>query len=307
MVYSLAKRLVIGVVVVLLVATTVFFVTRVIANPALAFLPIDATRQQRQAVVHYLGLDQPLLSQYWHFLSQSAHLDLGTSFWQQGKPAAAIVFSRLPNTLILDAYAIVIAVAIAVPLGIVAALRPGSKVDRVTTTVSLIGLSIPEFWLGFMLVLVFAVALHWFATSGAQSASSVVLPALALALPTSGKIAQMMRSSMIDELDQPYMLTAESKGMPAAYRITRHALRNCLVPVFTQSSFEFARMLAGYTVVVEVVFAWPGVGQLIVQSLENQDLVLLQAIVIIFAALIVLVNLVTDVLYTVIDPRIEVV
>ncbi|HEV7192254.1 MAG TPA: ABC transporter permease [Jatrophihabitantaceae bacterium] len=306
MVLYLVKRLVVGVVVILLVATAVFFITRVISNPALAFLPIDASREQRDDVLHYLGLDQSLRSQYWHFLVQLAHLNLGTSFWQQGKPAADIVFARLPDTLILDGVAIALSVAIAVPLGVVAALRPGSKLDRGTTTVSLLGLSIPEFWLGFMLVLIFGVKLHWFPTSGAHGASSIVLPALSLALPTSGKIAQMMRSSMIDELDQPYMLTAESKGMTTAYRITRHALRNCLVPVFTQSSFEFARMLAGYTVVVEVVFAWPGVGQLIVQALQNQDLVLLQAIVIILAALIVLVNVITDVLYNVIDPRIEV-
>ena len=306
MVLYIAKRLAIGVLVILLVATAVFFITRVISNPALAFLPIEASQEQRDAVLHYLGLDQSLWSQYLHFLNQLVHMDLGTSYWQQGKPAADIVFNRLPKTLYLDVIAIVVAVLIAVPLGIVAALRPGSKLDKGTTTASLIGLSIPEFWLGFMLVLIFGVKLHWFPTSGAREISSVVLPALALALPTSGKITQMMRSSMIDELDQPYMLTAESKGMTATYRITRHALRNCIVPVFTQSSFEFARMLAGYTVVVEVVFAWPGVGQLIVQALQNQDLVLLQAIVIILSALIVMVNLVTDVMYSVIDPRIEV-
>jgi peptide/nickel transport system permease protein len=302
----LAQRLLVGVVVILLVATAVFFITRVISNPALAFLPIDASREQRHDVLHYLGLDQSLGGQYWRFLVQLAHLNLGTSFWQQGKPAADIVFTRLPMTLYLDIVAIVLSVAIAIPLGVIAALRPGSKLDKTTTTASLIGLSIPEFWLSFMLVLIFGVKLGWFPTSGAREPASVVLPALALALPTSGKITQLMRSSMIDELDQPYMLTAEAKGMPARYRITQHALRNCLVPVFTQSSFEFARMIAGYTVVVEVVFAWPGVGQLIVQALQNQDLVLLQAIVVILAALIVLINLLTDMLYTVIDPRIEV-
>jgi peptide/nickel transport system permease protein len=135
---------------------------------------------------------------------------------------------------------------------------------------------------------------------------SITLPALALALPTSGKIAQMMRSTAMDEFDRAYMVTAEAKGLGRMYRITRHAMRNSLVPVLTQSSFEFARMLAGFTVVVETVFAWPGIGQLTVQALEQQDLMLLQAIVIVVAVMIVIVNLITDVLYTFIDPRIEI-
>jgi peptide/nickel transport system permease protein len=156
-----------------------------------------------------------------------------------------------------------------------------------------------------MLVLLFGVHWEWFPTSGKTGLNSLVLPALALALPTAGKIAQLMRSAMIDELDQPYILTARSKGLGGFYRIYHHALRHCMVTVMTQASFEYARMLAGYTVVVEVVFAWPGLGLLTVQSLNQQDLVVLQAIVIVTAALIVLVNLITDILYAVIDPRLE--
>jgi peptide/nickel transport system permease protein len=168
-----------------------------------------------------------------------------------------------------------------------------------------LGLSAPQFWLGFMLVLIFGVHLNWFPTSGDFEAKSIVLPALSLALPTAGKIAQLMRSAMIDELQQPYILTAQSKGMGGMRRIVHHALRHCMVTVLTQSSFEYARMLAGYTVVVEVVFAWPGIGLLTSQALGDQDLVVLQAIVIVTAAMIVIVNLLTDILYTVIDPRIE--
>ncbi|HWB66097.1 MAG TPA: ABC transporter permease [Mycobacteriales bacterium] len=299
------KRLLQGVIVMLLVASAVFLITRIVTDPALAFLPLNASKQQRIDTLAYLGLNHPLLSQYGHYLWQLLHLNFGDSFFLQGQSAIGLVWSHVPATLLLDSVAIVVALLIAMPLGIIAALRPGSRLDRATTTVSLLGLSAPQFWLGFMLVLIFGVKLNWFPTSGNLQATSIVLPALALALPTAGKIAQLMRSSMIDELDQPYILTARSKGMGGFHRIFHHALRHCLVTVMTQASFEYARMLAGYTVVVEVVFAWPGLGFLTVDALNEQDLVVLQAIVIVTAALIVLVNLITDILYAVIDPRIE--
>jgi peptide/nickel transport system permease protein len=305
MVWFLVKRLIQGVVVMVLVASAVFLITRIVTNPALAFLPLDASKQQRADTLAYLGLNKPLLSQYWTYLGQLAHLNLGNSYFLQGESALSIVWSHVPATLILDTVAIVVALIIAMPLGIIAALRPGSKLDKTTTTLSLLGLSAPQFWLGFMLVLIFGVHLRWFPTSGDLSATSIVLPALALALPTAGKIAQLMRSAMIDELDQPYILTAKSKGMGGFHRVFHHALRHCMVTVMTQASFEYARMLAGYTVVVEVVFAWPGLGFLTVDALNDQDLVVLQAIVIVTAALIVLVNLITDLMYAVIDPRIE--
>lgn len=305
MVYFLVKRLSVGVLVVFLVATVVFFITRVVANPELSFLPIDASPEQRVAVRSYLGLDRSLLAQYWEYLTRLIRFDMGESFWQPGKSTLSIVMDRLPASLALNTVAIIVALLLAVPLGTIAALKPGSMLDRSTTTVSLVGLSAPQFWLGFMLMLVFGVRLGWFPTSGADSKLSIVLPALALALPTAGKVAQMMRSTMIDELARPYILTAEAKGIGSFDRVRRHAFRNALVPVLTQSSFEYARMLAGYTVVVETVFAWPGVGLLTVQALEQQDLMLLQAVVIVVATMVVAVNLATDVLYTRIDPRIE--
>lgn len=300
------KRAVAGAIVIVLVSTAVFFITRVVTDPELAFLPIDATEAQRAAVRAYLGLDDPLLTQYLRFMGQLFQGNFGESYWQPGKAAIDVVLDRLPATLALNTLAMLVALLIAVPVGIVAALRPGSKLDRSMVTLSLLGLSAPQFWLGFMLILVFGVKLGWFPTSGADELRSIVLPALALALPTAGKIAQMMRSSMLDELERPYMLTAEAKGMSMFHRVTRHSLRNALVPVVTQSSFEYARMLAGFTVVVETVFAWPGVGLLTVQAMEQQDLVVLQAIVIVVSTMIIVVNLFTDVLYGIIDPRIEV-
>lgn len=306
MILFLLRRLAIGLLVIFLVSTSVFIVTRVVTSPEKAYLPIDASVEQRAEVRADLGLDRPIMTQYVDFLADLARGDLGDSYWQPGKSTLALVLERLPSTLLLNTVAIVLAIMLAVPLGAIAALKAGGAVDRVATTVSLLGLSAPQFWLGFLLILLFGVNLQWFPTSGAQRPASIVLPALALALPTAGKVAQMMRSTMIDELGRPYMLTAESKGMGQTYRVVRHALRNCTVPVLTQSSFEYARMLAGYTVVVETVFAWPGVGSMTVNALEQQDLMLLQAIVVVIATLIVLVNLVTDVLYSVVDPRIEV-
>lgn len=300
------KRIAVGALVVFLVATVVFFVTRVVANPEQAYLPLDATAEQRAEVRADLGLDRSILSQYGSYMGGVLRGDLGDSFWQPGKSTLSLVVERLPSTLILNTSAMFLALLIAVPLGTIAALHAGKLVDRVSTTVSLLGLSAPQFWLGFMLILIFGVNLQWFPTSGAGGFKALVLPALALALPAAGKIAQMMRSTMLTELDRPYMLVAESKGLAQTYRVVRHALRNCLVPVMTQSGFEYARMLAGYTIVVEKVFAWPGVGSMTVNALEQQDLMLLQAVVIVIAVLVVLVNIATDVLYTVVDPRIQV-
>ena len=149
-----------------LVASAVFLITRVVTDPALAFLPLNATKSQRVQTLAYLGLDKPLLSQYWTYLGQLAHLNFGTSFFEQGEGAFGIVWSHVPATLVLNSVAIIIALLLAVPLGIIAALRPGSRLDRATTTVSLLGLSAPQFWLGFMLVLIFGVHLNWFPTSG---------------------------------------------------------------------------------------------------------------------------------------------
>lgn len=301
----LGRRILVGLVVVFLVATAVFIATRVVSDPEQTFLPIDASAEQRVQIRHNLGLDQSVVSQYLGYLGDLLRLDLGTSYWQPGKSTVSIIMTRLPNTLLLNTAAILIALLIAIPLGVIAALRPGSRLDRSAVTISLIGLSAPQFWLAFMLVLLFGVHLQWLPTSGFTSASSLLLPALALALPAAGKITQLTRSSMIDELDRPYMLTAEAKGFGALHRVVRHGLRNITVPVLTQASFEYARMLAGFTVVVESIFAWPGVGLLIVQALEQQDLILVQAIAVFVAALIVLLNTLTDLVYTRIDPRIE--
>ena len=305
MLIFLSKRIFVGFLVVIFVSSLVFVITHIVTNPELAFLPIDATDAQRASVRAYLGLDKGILSQYLSFLGNLSRGNLGDSYWQPGKSAMSIVIERIPLTLKLDAFAIVLALALAIPLGIISSLRPGTWLDRLTVSFSLIGLSAPQFWLGFILVMFFGVRLGWFPTSGADELKSFVLPGLALALPTAGKITQMVRSAMIDEFERPYMLTARAKGIGLLDQISRHSIRNISVTVLTQSSWEFVRMIAGFTLVVESVFAWPGIGRLTIQALEQQDLMLLQAIVIVIATMIVIVNIVTDILYSLLDPRIK--
>jgi peptide/nickel transport system permease protein len=305
MLLFLSKRIFVGLLVVTLVSSLVFVITRIVTNPELAFLPIDATDAQRASVRAYLGLDKGMFSQYLSFLGNLARGDLGDSFWQPGKSAMSIVIERIPLTLKLNAFAMTIALALAIPLGVISSLKPGTWLDRLTVSLSLVGLSAPQFWLGFMLVMFFGVRLGWFPTSGADELKSFVLPGLALALPTAGKITQIVRSAMLDEFERPYMLTARAKGLGLIDQIGRHSMRNISVTVLTQSSFELVRMIAGFTLVVESVFAWPGIGRLTIQALEQQDLMLLQAIVIVIATMIVIVNIITDILYSLIDPRIK--
>ena len=215
------------------------------------------------------------------------------------------MLDRLPATFYLTGVAMIMALLLAVPLGIIASLRPGKLLDSDGDALAARPQRAPVL-----------ARLHADPDLRREAPvvpdlrrpgtpEAVVLPALALALPTAGKITQMMRSGMLDEMDQGYMLTADAKGLSLWYRITHHALRNSMVPVLTQSSFEYARMLAGFTVVVETVFAWPGIGLLMIQALQQQDLVLVQAIVVVVAVIIVVLNILTDVLYKLVDPRIE--
>jgi peptide/nickel transport system permease protein len=198
----------------------------------------------------------------------------------------------------------ILAVALAIPLGMVAALRPGTWLDRTMVGTSLLGLSVPQFWLGLMLILLFGVRLKWFPTSGEGTWRHLVLPAVTLALPALGRLAMMVRSSMIDELNKQYVETSKAKGMPYWRTVGVHAFRNASNPVVTLTGWEVIRAIAGYTVVVETVFAWPGIGFMAIQAIRQQDLILLQAIVFVVAAIVVVINLAMDFVYKAIDPRI---
>lgn len=301
----LVKRIGQGLVVIVGVTVIVFFVTRVLGDPVRHLLPLEATPQEYANLKHRLGFDRSLAAQFWTFVKQFSGLDFGDSLWQRGTPARQLVLERLPATFELIGFGMLLAVVISIPLGSLAALRPGSWRDHLTVTTSLLGLSLPQFWLGLLLVLFFSVELGWLPTSGRGGLSHVVLPALALGLPAAGRITQIVRSSMIDELNRQYVVTAKAKGLSQLYILFRHTLRNAFVPVLTLIGWETIRALAGYSVVVETVFSWPGIGWLTMQAIQHQDIVLLEATVFVAAIMVVGINLVTDVLYSRLDPRVK--
>jgi peptide/nickel transport system permease protein len=300
----IVKRLYYGLFVVLGVTIVVFLVTRVVGDPVSAMLPMESSAAQRALFAQQLGLDRPIYLQFFDFLANVARLDLGESLWQH-RPVTQIVLERLPMTLYLVVAGMALAIALSLPLGILAALKPGGMSDRVTVVLSLLGLSIPQFWLGLLLIIVFAVDLRWLPTSGSGDLRHMVLPAVTLALPAMARMVMVVRSSMMDELNAQYIKVAIAKGLPFRRVVGVHALRNITVPVMTLAGWEVIRALAGYSVVVETVFAWPGLGLAAVQAIERQDLILLQGIVFYVAIMVVIINLGLDVAQKFVDPRVK--
>lgn len=297
-------RLLQGLVVILGVTTVVFVITRLIGDPVQMMLPIDATAEDRAVLAQALGFDRSIGAQYVLYLRDILSFEFGDSMWQH-RPALTIVFERLPATLVLCFGAVIVAALAGIPLGIWAALKPGQWADRISVFLSLAGLSLPQFWLGLLFILLFSVTLQWLPSSGSDASFSFILPILTLALPSLGRMAMMVRSSMIDELNSLYVRTALAKGLRLRRVVLVHAMRNAAVSTVALLGWEFAAMLAGHTVVVETVFAWPGLGQAAIQAIQRQDLVLLQAIVFFIAFFIVLINFGLDILYRLLDPRIK--
>lgn len=277
--------------------------THLLGDPASLMLRPEATEEQRQALRDSLGLNDPLAVQFGRYLGNLARGDFGDSIWQR-VPAMPIVLDRIPATLYLAAAAIGLAVPIAIGLGIVSAIKPRSIADRVVTVVSLAGVSIADFWLGLMLILFFAVRLGWLPTSGFGGWTFVVLPALTLAVRPIGRISQVVRGAMLDQMRSGYVTTARAKGLGERVVILSHTLKNAGIPILTLMGDEAASLLNG-AVVIETLFGWPGVGILLIQAIENRDLPLIEASVIAIAVMIVGVNLLVDLAYTLIDPRIR--
>ncbi|MDN5301023.1 MAG: peptide/nickel transport system permease protein [Thermoanaerobacteraceae bacterium] len=297
-------RLLYTVVVILGVSILVFIITHVIGNPVNTMLPLQATDAERAALKHQLGLDKPLMVQMSEFLSGMFRLDFGKSWWQQ-VPALGIVLHKIPATLQLVATALIIAVMVAIPLGIIAAYKPGTILDRVLTTASLIGICLPPFWVGLMFVLFFAVKLGWFYTSGYGTIRHLILPALTLAVVPMGHLAQIVRFSMAEQLNAQYSTTARAKGASDFSVLFAHALKNAATSIVTMGGMDLGRLLAGETAAVEVVFGWPGFGTLIVDTIGRQDFPLLQAEVFLVAVIICFINLAVDISYGYFDPRIR--
>lgn len=299
----LLRRAIHSLLVLLGLIIVVFFVTHLIGDPARLMLRPEATQEQVDAVRARLGLDDPLGVQFVRFLGNVAHGDFGESIWQR-VPAMSVVLDRLPRTLYLAAVTLLVALPIAVGLGIASAIRPGSLGDRVSTLLALAGVSTADFWLGLMLILLFAVQLGWLPTSGFGGLEFVILPALALVARPLGRVSQVVRGTMLDQLHEGYVTTARAKGLSERVVVVLHTLKNAAIPVLTLVGDEAAALLNG-AVVIETVFGWPGLGQLLIQAIERRDLPLIEACVVVIAIMIVVVNLVIDLAYTLLDPRIR--
>ncbi len=293
-----------GFLVVLGVTIVVFVATRMIGDPAQVMLPLSATDAQRAAFEQQFGLDRPLDAQFISFVGDLMRFDFGESLWQR-RSALDVVLEKLPKTLELIGVGLLLATVVGIPLGALAAVRPDGLFDRIVVGLSLTGLSVPQFWLGLLLIMVFAVGLGWVPTFGSGSLAHMILPAITLAVPSMARIMMLVRSSVINELNQQYVRTAKARGMPFGRVLFQHAMRNALVPVLTLVGWEVISAWAGYTVVVETVFAWPGLGFTAMKAINHSDLFLLQAIVFVVAVGIVLVNIGLDVLFKLIDPRIK--
>jgi peptide/nickel transport system permease protein len=301
----IARRLVQGLVVALGVTLVVFFATRWIGDPVRRMLPIDATHAQYVALTHQIGFDQPILTQLRTFLTGIPRLHLGTSVWLD-QPVADVLRERLPNTVRLVVSGLTTATVLGVALGTAAALQATRWLDRLVTTVTLVLASLPWFWTGALCILFFAVRLGWLPTSGSdQGWRSLVLPTIALALPVAGRLTQIVRQSVLSQLGEPYVATALAKGVSRRRILLAHVPRNALLPIASFIGWETIRSIGASTVVVETVFAYSGIGYLAVQAAQRQDVILLQSTVLLVALMIVVVYLVFDVLYTIIDPRLR--
>ena len=281
----------------------VFFVTHLLGDPARLMLRPEATEEQVQALRDSLGLNDPMYVQFGRFMANMAEGDFGDSLWQR-VPALPIVLDRIPATLYLASVTLLFAFPLAVLLGIISAVRPRSIADRIVTVISLGGVSTADFWVGLMLILFFAVQLGWLPTSGYGGPEYVVLPAIALSLRPMGRISQVVRSAMLDEMAKQYMITARAKGLKDQTVVVTHALKNAFIPVVTLGGDEAAALLNG-AVVIETLFGWPGVGSLLIQAIERRDLPLIEAAVLTIAVMIVTVNLLVDLTYALLDPRVR--
>jgi peptide/nickel transport system permease protein len=285
------------------VLTIVFVVMRLSGDPTLLLVPEGATAEQIAQLRHELGFDRPLLVQYGGYIRDLAHLDLGESLVQR-LPVSTIVGERLPYTLELAAAALLVSLGIGIPAGIVMAVRRGTWLERALAVVVLAGQSLPTFWSGILLILFFGVALGWLPTSGADSAVSVIMPAIALGALTMSTFARMTRISVIDELSRDYVVAARARGLSLGGAVVAHVLRNAAIPVVTVAALEIGNLLAG-AVIVETVFAWPGIGQLAVQAISARDFLVVQAVVLFVSVVFISMSLLADIAYAIIDPRIR--
>jgi peptide/nickel transport system permease protein len=300
----LARRVALTIPVLLGVATLVFSLIHLIpGDPAQAMLGESAPPEDVAELRSRLGLDRPLLEQYGTFLRDAIRGDLGRSL-RTSQPVTSAILERMPATIELAAAAMLVALGFAIPLGIAAAVWRGTSLDHAATTVSLLGISIPNFWLGPLLAIVFSIELGWLPVSGRGTWANLVLPAVSLGAALAAILARMTRATLLEELREPYVIAARARGASRVRAVVRHAFRNSLIPVITLIGLQFGAVLTG-AVITETIFSWPGIGRLLIQSIGFRDYPLVQGCILLIAVTYVAMNLVTDLLYGLVDPRIR--
>jgi len=299
----LLRRLAQSVLVLLGVSFVVFLILYLTGDPALVLLPPDATAEDVREFRARMGFNDPFIVQYGRFLGGALRGDFGQSV-RHGEPAFHLVLERLPATFELSGAALLVALLLAIPAGVISAVRRNTVTDYVATVVALLGQSMPTFWLGIMLILIFSVQFNVLPSSGRGGIEHLLLPALTLGLFTTARITRLTRSGMLEVLNQDYIRTARAKGVSGQPVVWKHAFKNAAIPIVTIVGIELGTLLGG-SVITETIFAWPGVGRLSVQAIYNRDYPVVQAAVFLLASTFVLVNLVVDLLYTYLDPRIR--
>jgi len=289
--------------VLLAVSLLVFLLIYLSGDPATLLAPLDASPEDVARIKQLYGLDQPIWRQYLYFLRDAAQGDLGDSL-RYKEPAFGLVLEKLPATIQLALFALGLTIVIGIPLGFWAGARANSVADWLISLFTFVGISIPAFWLGILLILTFADRLRWLPSSGDGSWRHLLMPGFTLAIASIGLVSRLVRATLIEVLEQDYIRTARAKGLAAATVLYRHALRNTMIPTVTVLGLQLGGLLGG-SVVVESVFAWPGVCWLMLQGIQNRDLPLVRAVVLVVGIGFVLINLVVDLLYSYLDPRIR--
>jgi peptide/nickel transport system permease protein len=284
------------------VSTIIFVVMHLSGDPTLLLVPEGASREDVELLRHQLGFDRPLAVQYANYLAGLARGDLGTSLVQR-VPVSSIVAARLPYTLLLAGGALVVALGIGLPVGVITGVWRGTRVEALLMPVVLVGQSMPTFWSGILLILLCAVTWNVLPASGADSWSSLVMPSITLGALSMATFARLTRTGVVEELGRDYVRASRAKGVATPAIVLRHVLRNASIPIITVAALEIANLLAG-AVIVETVFAWPGLGQLAIQSIAGRDFLVVQALVLLASFTCVALNLLADLLYGVVDPRI---
>ncbi|WP_174614591.1 nickel ABC transporter permease [Virgibacillus ihumii] len=312
MLFFLLRRLSLMVIVLFLVSIIVFSLVNILpGDPAMLMLGVEATPESLEALREEMGLNDPLYVRYFDWVAGVLQGDLGYSI-QDNSPVMEILLNKIPVTLELTAFAFIIALVIALPIGIISAIRKGTALDYTTTTFALTGVSVPSFWLGILLIYVFAIMLGWFPPSGYvplsenfwRSLMLMLLPAITLGTRMAAELMRMVRSSLLEVMESDYIRTGYSKGLMEKSVVFGHALKNALIPVITVSGLQLTTLFGG-TVIVETIFAVPGLGRLILDSILTRDYPVVQGVVLFMAFSVVIINFLIDILYSILDPRIK--